>query len=187
MDHVSGPLIFNQWQCVRANWLWHNTTTFQPYALEMTHVDAVVKGKSDLSTSGLSFVLQSLTPNHRGILKVLAEYQLGQWQAAASSTVAGAAVASGSGDAYDEDGDGEGGGGGAGSTTATVIGVEFAKLLELCVDKLLVATDSALRTHLVELKDHKLVATRRGTDRRELLYIPLSKSQVRLMSELEAV
>lgn len=33
-----------------------------------------------------------------------------------------------------------------------VIGIEFAKLLELCVDKLLVGSDSALRTHLVELK-----------------------------------
>ena len=37
-------------------------------------------------------------------------------------------------------------------TTVNVYGIEFAKLLELCLSKLLVGSDGALRTHLVELK-----------------------------------
>jgi origin recognition complex subunit 2 len=205
MDHVSGPMIFNQQQRVRGNWvrgdlacvssfassadvlctcmqLWCDATTFQQYSSECIHVDGVVKGKSDLTASGLTFVLQSLTPNHRGILKVLAEFQLGQSD-------------SGGGDSEgNSDNDGEGAvpsaskrrRRGAPDVSTRSLGIEFVRLLELCTDKLLVGSDSALRTHLVELKDHKLVTTRRGVDRRELLYIPLSTSQVRQISELDA-
>ena len=89
----------------------------------------------------------------------------------------------------------------------SVVGLELTKLFELCLERLLVSTDDALRTVLVELKvrgwralpmllfrkhwcgashspwlpylqDHALVKTRRGVDRRELLYLPLSKEQV---------
>jgi hypothetical protein len=42
--------------------------------------------------------------------------------------------------------------GSAAAPLPPVIGIEFTKLLEMCVDKLLVGSDSALRTHLVELK-----------------------------------
>ncbi len=93
-------------------------------------------------------------------------------------------------------------------TTVNVYGIEFAKLLELCLSKLLVGSDGALRTHLVELKvwysscsrcirlvlavllatccvltsqDHALVRTRRSpVDKRELLYLPLAEEQVRM-------
>lgn len=40
----------------------------------------------------------------------------------------------------------------ASAAAVSVTGIEFAKFLELCLSKLLVGTDSALRTHLVELK-----------------------------------
>lgn len=45
-----------------------------------------------------------------------------------------------------------GGSSGAPTSTAVVTGIEFNKLLELCMSKLLVGSDTALRTHLVELK-----------------------------------
>jgi len=76
--------VLNSWTlgphfgCVIVYQLWHDATTFVPYSVEAAHTDAVLKGKADLSTSGISFVLKSLTPNHRSILKVLADSQLAQ-------------------------------------------------------------------------------------------------------------
>ena len=165
--------------------LWHDATTFSPYYSETACAEADGRGRADLQSSGIAHVLQSLTSNHRAILKALADVQLEQMDALAvgggddDDDDDGDNGDGGGGRAGEGEDDGDAGGGGGGSSSGgrvlrtrrvvapraasrgrpasgrsavAVTGLEFAKLFEVCSEKLLVSTDDALRTVLVELK-----------------------------------
>ncbi|XP_048724822.1 origin recognition complex subunit 2 isoform X3 [Caretta caretta] len=59
------------------NWLWYETTTFSPYLEETSYENSLlVQQSGSLALSSLTHVLQSLTPNARGIFRLLAQYHL---------------------------------------------------------------------------------------------------------------
>ncbi|XP_015723622.1 origin recognition complex subunit 2 isoform X2 [Coturnix japonica] len=59
------------------NWLWYETTTFSPYVEETSYENSLlVQQSGSLALSSLTHVLRSLTPNARGIFRLLAQYQL---------------------------------------------------------------------------------------------------------------
>ncbi|KAM9287464.1 origin recognition complex subunit 2 isoform 2-T2 [Morus bassanus] len=59
------------------NWLWYETTTFCPYVEETSYENSLlVQQSGSLALSSLTHVLRSLTPNARGIFRLLAQYQL---------------------------------------------------------------------------------------------------------------
>ena len=55
--------------------VWHDTTTYEPYLAEVAYEAPVVGMSADMAARGVGFVLRSLTPNHRQILRLLAEHQ----------------------------------------------------------------------------------------------------------------
>ncbi|XP_019491154.1 PREDICTED: origin recognition complex subunit 2 [Hipposideros armiger] len=67
-DHVKQSLY---------NWLWYETTTYSPYTEETSYENSLlVKQSGSLPLSSLTHVLRSLTPNARGIFRLLIKYQL---------------------------------------------------------------------------------------------------------------
>jgi len=81
-DHVNAPLLWSDADHVRANWLPTDATTFAWYDAEAPKAAVIPdpaaaknSAKPLLDTSGLSFVLMSLTPRHVEILKLLATAQ----------------------------------------------------------------------------------------------------------------
>jgi origin recognition complex subunit 2 len=80
VDHINAGLGWSQWQLRRFNWAWHEAYTFEGYAEEDAIAPArVAAGRRRASTSaGVGYVLQSVTPNHRSIWRVLARAQLDQ-------------------------------------------------------------------------------------------------------------
>ncbi|XP_075861907.1 origin recognition complex subunit 2 isoform X2 [Microcebus murinus] len=59
------------------NWLWYETTTYSPYTEETSYENSLlVKQSGSLPLSSLTHVLRSLTPNARGIFRLLIKYQL---------------------------------------------------------------------------------------------------------------
>ncbi|XP_029419377.1 origin recognition complex subunit 2 isoform X2 [Nannospalax galili] len=59
------------------NWLWYETTTYNPYTEETSYENSLlVKQSGSLPLSSLTHVLRSLTPNARGIFRLLIKYQL---------------------------------------------------------------------------------------------------------------
>ena len=60
----------------RFNWLWHDITSYQPYDQEHTFTSPVVGTGTESRTRAISYVLQTLTANHRELLMLLAEQQL---------------------------------------------------------------------------------------------------------------
>ncbi|KAK9814620.1 hypothetical protein WJX72_008800 [[Myrmecia] bisecta] len=53
-------------------------------------------------------------------------------------------------------------------------GISFPRLYKMCREKFLVSNEMTLRSHLTEFKDHDLLASKRGQDGTDLLYIPLA-------------
>nr|Q91628.1 RecName: Full=Origin recognition complex subunit 2; Short=xORC2 [Xenopus laevis]AAA96391.1 XORC2 [Xenopus laevis]prf//2204391A orc-2-related protein [Xenopus laevis] len=77
VDHINAPLMWDQSKQSLYNWLWYETTTFGSYIEETSYENSLlVKRSGALALSSLTHVLRSLTPNARGIFRLLAEYQM---------------------------------------------------------------------------------------------------------------
>ncbi|XP_063174083.1 origin recognition complex subunit 2 [Candoia aspera] len=77
IDHINAPLMWDQAKQSMYNWLWYETTTFSPYVEETSYENSLlVQHSGSLALSSLTHVLCSLTPNARGIFRLLVEYQL---------------------------------------------------------------------------------------------------------------
>ncbi|XP_030065491.1 origin recognition complex subunit 2 isoform X2 [Microcaecilia unicolor] len=77
IDHINAPLMWDQSKQSLFNWLWYETTTYNAYVEETSYENSLlVKQTGALVLSSLVHVLRSLTPNARGIFRLLAEYQL---------------------------------------------------------------------------------------------------------------
>ena len=73
-DHLNTMFLWHQRLMHRFNWLWNNTTTYEHYDAETEYETLSASGSNAMQAQGTKNVLHSLTPNHRGILKLLAEY-----------------------------------------------------------------------------------------------------------------
>ncbi|NXT00593.1 ORC2 protein, partial [Jacana jacana] len=77
IDHINAPLMWDQAKLSLYNWLWYETTTFSPYVEETSYENSLlVQQSGSLALSSIMHVLRSLTPNARGIFRLLAQYQL---------------------------------------------------------------------------------------------------------------
>ncbi|XP_043108131.1 origin recognition complex subunit 2 [Puntigrus tetrazona] len=77
IDHINAPLIWDQAKMSMFNWLWYETTTYLQYTEETSYENSLlVQQTGALALSSLTHVLRSLTPNARGIFRLLAEFQL---------------------------------------------------------------------------------------------------------------
>ncbi|KAG1941750.1 origin recognition complex subunit [Pimephales promelas] len=77
IDHINAPLIWDQAKMSMFNWLWYETTTYLPYTEETSYENSLLVHQTGaLALSSLTHVLRSLTPNARGIFRLLAEFQL---------------------------------------------------------------------------------------------------------------
>ncbi|XP_051876056.1 origin recognition complex subunit 2 isoform X2 [Pristis pectinata] len=77
IDHLNAPLMWDQTRSALFNWLWYEVTTFKPYTEETSYENSLLVQQSGaLALSSLTHVLRSLTPNARGIFKLLARFQL---------------------------------------------------------------------------------------------------------------
>ncbi|KAK3562150.1 hypothetical protein QTP86_030145 [Hemibagrus guttatus] len=77
IDHINAPLVWDHSKMCVFNWLWYETTTFLPYTEETSYENSLlVQQTGALALSSLTHVLRSLTPNARGIFRLLAEFQL---------------------------------------------------------------------------------------------------------------
>ncbi|XP_036899537.1 origin recognition complex subunit 2 [Sturnira hondurensis] len=78
IDHLNAPLMWDHVKKSLYNWLWYETTTYSPYTEETSYENSLlVKQSGSLTLSSLTHVLRSLTPNARGIFRLLIKHQLG--------------------------------------------------------------------------------------------------------------
>jgi len=76
IDHINATFLWDQRTLQRCNFLWNDVTTFESYSVESVYEEPIIGGTGSNAARGAQFVLRSLTPNHRDILRLLAKYQL---------------------------------------------------------------------------------------------------------------
>ena len=77
VDHINAPLLWNQWQTSRFNWIWYNATTYAPYCSEVSYENYMIGSQTGaLALSSLLHVLKSLTPSSCSIFELLAHHQI---------------------------------------------------------------------------------------------------------------
>ncbi|XP_068197203.1 origin recognition complex subunit 2 isoform X2 [Antennarius striatus] len=77
IDHINAPLVWDQFQQSQFNWAWWECVTFRRYAEETSYENSLlVQQTGALALSSLTHVLRSLTPNARGIFRLLVGFQL---------------------------------------------------------------------------------------------------------------
>ena len=76
IDHINAPLLWDEYKCKLFNWLWFDCTTFESYTDETSvETSLMVRQTGAIALSSMTHVLRSLTPNARGIFKLLATFQ----------------------------------------------------------------------------------------------------------------
>ncbi|CAF4337293.1 unnamed protein product [Rotaria sp. Silwood2] len=75
IDHIHGPLIWNQQSLNSFRWIWYTVHTWLPYIDETTNerLNTIRLKTSQLSITAVEHVIESLTPNARRIFRLLVE------------------------------------------------------------------------------------------------------------------
>ncbi|KND05127.1 origin recognition complex subunit 2 [Spizellomyces punctatus DAOM BR117] len=84
IDHINAPLLWDNVQSARYNWIWHDVTTFEPYMNETTFEGSLMMQQSGagggrtmvLDANGVMWVLRSLSGNARKVFKILCQRTL---------------------------------------------------------------------------------------------------------------
>eukprot|EP01083_Nonionella_stella_P015816 44268_1 len=77
MDHIHAMLLWDRTQLSLLHWIYHEITTYKHYGQEMEfEKEQTIKMGNDATQHGLQHIMESLTPNHREIIGVLAEHQM---------------------------------------------------------------------------------------------------------------
>lgn len=155
-DTPNFPLLWDTNLRDQYNFLFHDTTTFEPYSpIEIgSVVDDVNEllgrsGRSVKGKEGVGFVLRSLPENARSLYRVLIAELL-------------AAM------------DGEGGGEG---------GVEYKVLYQKVVEEFICSNEMGFRQLLKEFYDHQMVVSRRDGSGAELLGVPWRREEMEAILE----
>ncbi|KAL4171782.1 hypothetical protein KRP22_006960 [Phytophthora ramorum] len=150
MDHVNGPSIWKEEDSLRFEWLSQNLDTCEPYTDEIELRLAKRAKTADPTSSGVKFILQSLTPTDVATLQELARQQLA---AADSSRTRGRKM-------------------------KEIKLAAYQSVYEACRKKLLHATPLAMKNSVKCLEDHGLLKQSR-IQTVEYLEIPLPETIIR--------
>ena len=78
-NHIHTPMLWDEFLQARFQWAWHDTTTFEHYHEEVKYEEVqMVSGERSktLTLAAVTYVVNNLTPNARGIFEVLARHLL---------------------------------------------------------------------------------------------------------------
>ena len=155
-DTPNFPLLWDTNVRDQYNFLFHDTTTFKPYApVEIGSVIDDVNelfgrsGRSVKGKEGVGFVLRSLPENARSLYRVLIAELLA---------------------AMDEEGGREG-------------GVEYKVLYQKVVEEFICSNEMGFRQLLKEFYDHQMVVSRRDGSGSELLGVPWRREEMEAILE----
>lgn len=156
-DTPNFPLLWDTNLRDQYNFLFHDTTTFEPYSpVEIASVIDDVNellgrsGRSVKGKEGVGFVLRSLPENARSLYRVLIAELLA---------------------AMDEEGGGEGG------------GVEYKVLYQKVVEEFICSNEMGFRQLLKEFYDHQMIVSRRDGSGAELLGVPWRREEMEAILE----
>ena len=176
-DQPNFPLLWDTSLLEQYNWVYHDTTTFVPYA--GVEIPAVLddvnellgrSGRAVKGKEGVGFVLRSLPENARNLYRVLVAEILAAVSEAEDAGLGGS------------DDEGIGATGGAGGK-ASDIGIEYRVLYQKVVEEFICSNEMAFRQLLKEFHDHDMLVSRRDGAGTEVLGVPFRKEELEAILE----
>lgn len=152
-DNINLSLLWDLNRFKNFNFLWHDSTTYEPYRLEGSFKQALSMGQSKkfVGTKGAKYVLKSLTTNARTLYKVLLEMQLEKLKEH-SSTKSGRTGLRGS----------------------AKLSVELRAFYDKCVEAYVASNEMNFKTMLGEYVEHKMCSLAKDKGGTEVVFIPFS-------------
>lgn len=152
-DNINLGLLWDLYRFKNFNFLWHDVTTYEPYAVEMSFKDVLSMGQSKkfMGSRGAKYVLASLTTNAKKLYEVLLQMQVDALTSV-SSTKSGRAGLKGS----------------------SKFSVELRKVYDKCVEKFIVSNEVNFKTMLGEYVEHKMCVLTKDAAGHEVVYVPFT-------------
>lgn len=146
------------------NLVFHDSTTFSPFAVETDVVEEVHallgrKGRRAGGKEGVGFVLKSLPENARNLYRLLLTEVITVME---------------DGHQSDDEGGAEGTGGKPGEEN----GIEFRLLYQKATEEFIASSEMMFRTLLKEFHDHQMITSRMDPSGMEILGVPLSRDEM---------
>ncbi|MCJ1224043.1 Origin recognition complex subunit 2 [Toensbergia leucococca] len=188
-DTPSFPLLWDAALREQYNWLFHDTTTFRPYAgTEISNVVDEVNellgrsGRSVKGKEGVGFVLRSLPENARNLYRVLVAEVL----ASMDNENEEEPPHSDNGDNFnDSDDETRGPAKASGQRGSQTPGIEYRVLYQKVVEEFICSSEMGFRTLLKEFHDHQMVTSRRDGAGAEVLGCPFRRQEMKgILEEL---
>ncbi|KAF5112699.1 hypothetical protein DV454_004049 [Geotrichum candidum] len=168
-DHINAPVMWDAAKLALYNFLWHDLTTYDSYAVETSFEDPLSLGKirTAAGNKGVKYVLSSLTLKARGLYRVLICHQIETMISELHGT----------GNIEDQR-----------NTPGSVqFGIEFKLLYQKCVEEFLVSNELNFRTMLTEFLDHKMAVLTKDSSGTEIVYVPYTKETIENILEQDLI
>ncbi|VVT58979.1 uncharacterized protein SAPINGB_P006480 [Magnusiomyces paraingens] len=158
IDNINASMLWDAAKLAIFNFLWHDVTTFESYAIETSFDDPLSLGsvRTAAGSKGVKYVLSSLTPKARGLYKVLIHSQIEIMSL---------------------------NGGDINIPGSIHVALEMGKLYQKCLSEFLVSNEMNFRTMLTEFIDHKMIVLTKDNSGTELVFIPYTKEAMEKIIE----
>ncbi|KAG9244798.1 origin recognition complex subunit 2-domain-containing protein [Calycina marina] len=172
-NHPSFPLLWDSSIRSTFNFVFHDSTTFQPYTSEIDVVDEVneLLGRSSRRVGGkggVGFVLKSLPEKARKLYEILIQEQL--------ASMGGQSALDRRDDEDDNDSRSM-------NMAKSEAGIEFRLLYQKAVEEFICSTEMNFRTQLKEFYDHKMIESHFDFLGTEVISIPFKKDELETILE----
>lgn len=157
-DNVNASLLWDLYRLKNFNFLWHNSTTFRPYTVEMSFKDVLNMGRSKkfVGSKGARYVLTSLNANSRSLYRVLLQMQLQKMLESTSSKA-----------------------GQSGIRGNAKNGVEMRLVYEKCLQEYVTSNEMSFRSILGEYVEHKMCTLTKNSGGTEIVFVPFSSEEMK--------
>lgn len=158
VDQINGTSLWREEDSLRFQWISQSVNTCLSYADELELRLSKQSKTTDQSSSGVKFILQSLTPTDVATLRVIAQHQLAASARTSSSGADGSTLRR--------------------KPAAAAAQADYQKVYEVCRKRLLHMTLLAMRNSVKCLEEHGLVKLLRVRNS-EKLEIPLPEHLIK--------
>ncbi|SCU80340.1 LADA_0B06700g1_1 [Lachancea dasiensis] len=157
-DHIYAPLLWDHVRAQNFNFVFHDITNYESYAVESSFNDVMKLGKSQSSTGaeGARYVLESLTVNSKRMYKLLIETQLSAMEHSQTKVPAN-------------------------KRGSHAYGIEFKQFYHMCAAEFIASNEVSLRSMLGEFIEHKMAALSKNRGGAETLYVPYVYSEMQTL------
>lgn len=150
IDNINAPIMWDAAKLAVFNFLWHDVTTFESYAIETSFDDPLSLGsiRTVAGSKGVKYVLSSLTAKARDMYKVLIYSQIEILSTRNTDSNLPGSIQ---------------------------VATELNKFYQKCVSEFLVSNKSNFEVMLKEFDDHKMIVRPKDNTGTEMIFIPYTK------------